>query len=175
MLLNVWNTLKEKETEREIEKDKKGDISKEAMAATMVETPPPQLITTIEWSMMDKSKFFPLYTLSSFTVRCALYPLTLIKTQIQIQRKKEAYKGVSDAITKIYASEGVSGLYRGFWLLLQFLKSAKAREHEIVVVVFSCTRRRHVDGDVDNHRESNPKRGRRRRGGLQLHPEIGVG
>ncbi|CAH2228332.1 jg562, partial [Pararge aegeria aegeria] len=42
-------------------------------------------------------------------------------------------------------------------------------------VVFSCTRRRHVDGDVDNHRESNPKRGRRRRGGLQLHPEIGVG
>lgn len=37
------------------------------MAATMVETPPPQLITNIEWEMMDKSKFFPLYTLSSFT------------------------------------------------------------------------------------------------------------
>lgn len=37
------------------------------MAATMVESPPPQLITTIEWSMMDKSKFFPLYTLSSFS------------------------------------------------------------------------------------------------------------
>ncbi|KAJ2941822.1 hypothetical protein O0L34_g10628 [Tuta absoluta] len=86
------------------------------MAATMVETPPPQLITTIEWSMMDKSKFFPLYTLSSFTVRCALYPLTLIKTQIQVQRKKEAYSGVFDAITKIYRNEGVSGLYRGFWL-----------------------------------------------------------
>ncbi|KAI5635912.1 mitochondrial carrier protein domain-containing protein [Phthorimaea operculella] len=86
------------------------------MAATMVETPPPQLITTIEWSMMDKSKFFPLYTLSSFTVRCALYPLTLIKTQIQVQRKKEAYSGVFDAITKIYRNEGVPGLYRGFWL-----------------------------------------------------------
>ncbi|CAG4969866.1 unnamed protein product [Colias eurytheme] len=86
------------------------------MAATMVETPPPQLITNIEWGMMDKSKFFPLYTLSSFTVRCALYPLTLIKTQIQVQRKKEAYKGVSDAISKIYKNEGVAGLYRGFWL-----------------------------------------------------------
>ncbi|CAG9790592.1 unnamed protein product [Diatraea saccharalis] len=84
--------------------------------ATMVESPPPQLITTIEWGMMDKSKFFPLYTLSSFTVRCALYPLTLVKTQIQVQRKKEAYSGVVDAITKIYRSEGVSGLYRGFWL-----------------------------------------------------------
>ncbi|XP_045541290.1 solute carrier family 25 member 44 [Papilio machaon] len=86
------------------------------MAATMVESPPPHLITTIEWSMMDKSKFFPLYTLSSFTVRCALYPLTLVKTQIQVQRKKEAYKGVTDAITKIYQNEGISGLYRGFWL-----------------------------------------------------------
>ncbi|CAG5001040.1 unnamed protein product [Parnassius apollo] len=86
------------------------------MAATMVESPPPQLITTIEWSMMDKNKFFPLYTLSSFTVRCALYPLTLVKTQIQVQRKKEAYKGVTDAITKIYRNEGISGLYRGFWL-----------------------------------------------------------
>ncbi|KAL4703909.1 hypothetical protein ACJJTC_014829 [Scirpophaga incertulas] len=86
------------------------------MAASMVESPPPQLITTIEWGMMDKSKFFPLYTLSSFTVRCALYPLTLVKTQIQVQRKKEAYSGVLDAISKIYKHEGVSGLYRGFWL-----------------------------------------------------------
>ncbi|XP_046976205.1 solute carrier family 25 member 44 [Vanessa cardui] len=111
MFVNVWNT---RETV-DIEEKKKEEI-KDTMAATMVETPPPQLITNIEWGMMDKSKFYPLYTLSSFTVRCALYPLTLIKTQIQVQRKKEAYKGVSDAITKIYASEGVSGLYRGFWL-----------------------------------------------------------
>ncbi|VVC98146.1 unnamed protein product [Leptidea sinapis] len=109
MLLSLWDIWK---GERNSERDK----GREKMAATMVETPPPQLITTIEWSMMDKSKFFPLYTLSSFTVRCALYPLTLVKTQIQVQRKKEAYKGVSDAISKIYASEGMSGLYRGFWL-----------------------------------------------------------
>ncbi|XP_075989865.1 solute carrier family 25 member 44 [Anticarsia gemmatalis] len=101
---------------RELVESVKGVERPGAMAATMVETPPPQLITTIEWGMMDKSKFFPLYTLSSFTVRCALYPLTLVKTQIQVQRRKEAYKGVTDAITKIYAHEGVSGLYRGFWL-----------------------------------------------------------
>ena len=37
------------------------------MAATIVESPPPQLITTIEWSMMDKAKFFPLSMLSSFS------------------------------------------------------------------------------------------------------------
>lgn len=45
----------------------KKEDSDTTMAASIVETPPPQLITTIEWSMMDKSKFFPLYTLSSFT------------------------------------------------------------------------------------------------------------
>ncbi|XP_013196611.1 solute carrier family 25 member 44 [Amyelois transitella] len=112
MLLSTWRNTN-------IERDRNtGDCKrdKDRMAATMVETPPPQLITTIEWSMMDKSKFFPLYTLSSFTIRCALYPLTLVKTQLQVQRKKEAYNGVMDAITKIYRTEGVSGLYRGFWL-----------------------------------------------------------
>ncbi|CAF4943726.1 unnamed protein product [Pieris macdunnoughi] len=109
MLLSIWNCWKgDQDSDKRERRDK--------MAATMVETPPPQLITTIEWGMMDKSKFFPLYALSSFTVRCALYPLTLVKTQIQVQRKKEAYKGVSDAILKIYRAEGVTGLYRGFWL-----------------------------------------------------------
>ena len=62
MLLNVWNTRKEKEVER-----KEANRKEDKMAATMVETPPPQLITNIEWGMMDKSKFYPLYTLSSFT------------------------------------------------------------------------------------------------------------
>ncbi|XP_059054972.1 solute carrier family 25 member 44 [Achroia grisella] len=116
MLLSIWNGNKVGDKDRNIANDKKDKEDRSNMAATMVETPPPQLITTIEWSMMDKSKFFPLYTLSSFTVRCALYPLTLVKTQIQVQRKKEAYSGVVDAIRKIYAHEGVSGLYRGFWL-----------------------------------------------------------
>lgn len=54
--------------------------------------------------------------LSSFTVRCTLYPLTLIKTQLQIQRHNDAYTGVLDAAAKIYRAEGVPGLYRGFWV-----------------------------------------------------------
>lgn len=61
--------------------------------SSIVETPPPQYITTIEWNMMDKAKFFPLSMLSSFTVRCALYPLTLIKTRLQIQKHNVMYKG----------------------------------------------------------------------------------
>ncbi|KAF5293084.1 hypothetical protein FQA39_LY13694 [Lamprigera yunnana] len=82
----------------------------------MVESPPPHFIKTIEWDMMDKSKFFPLSMLSSFSVRCALYPLTLIKTRLQIQKQNVLYKGMIDAYMKIYSREGVGGLYKGFWV-----------------------------------------------------------
>lgn len=51
-------------------------------------------ISTIEWDMMDKTKFLPLSMLSSFCVRCTLYPLTLIKTRLQIQKHGEMYKGI---------------------------------------------------------------------------------
>lgn len=61
--------------------------------STVVEAPPPDFIKNIEWEMMDKSKFFPLSMLSSFSVRCALYPLTLIKTRLQIQKHTDVYSG----------------------------------------------------------------------------------
>lgn len=68
-------------------------MSNEKMS-TVVEAPPPQIIKNIEWDMMDKTKFFPLSMLSSFTVRCALYPLTLIKTRLQIQKHNDVYSGM---------------------------------------------------------------------------------
>jgi solute carrier family 25, member 44 len=61
-------------------------------------------------------KFFPLSMLSSFSVRCALFPLTVIKTQLQVQFKNDVYKGMIDCGMKIYKAEGVRGLYRGFWI-----------------------------------------------------------
>jgi len=73
-------------------------------------------IRTIEWNMMNKSKFFPLSMLSSFSVRCCLFPLTVIKTQLQVQHKSDIYKGLIDCAIKIYRAEGVPGLYRGFWI-----------------------------------------------------------
>lgn len=66
--------------------------------------------------MMNKTKFFPLSMLSSFSVRCCLFPLTVIKTQLQVQHKSDVYKGMIDCAMKIYRSEGVPGLYRGFWI-----------------------------------------------------------
>nr|CAG4651952.1 EOG090X08ST [Triops cancriformis] len=73
-------------------------------------------IRTIEWDMMDKTKFFPLSVTSSFTIRAVLYPFTLIKTRLQIQRGNEIYRGTFDAYRKILKYEGFSGLYRGFWV-----------------------------------------------------------
>lgn len=63
-------------------------------------------IRTIEWDMMNKYKFFPLSMLSSFSVRCMLYPFTVIKTRIQIQKHSEAYRGTFDAFQKIFKYEG---------------------------------------------------------------------
>merc|ERR1719245_1082556 len=72
------------------------------------------VLTVIEWEMLDKKKFFPLSMMSSFTVRCFLYPLTLIRTRLQVQKGKEVYTGTFDAGRKIVQTEGVRGLYRGF-------------------------------------------------------------
>ena len=41
-------------------------------------------VTVIEWKMLDKKKFIPYSMMSSFTVRCFLYPLTLIRTRLQV-------------------------------------------------------------------------------------------
>lgn len=77
---------------------------------------PPSFIKTIEWDMMNKRKFFPLSMLSSFSVRCCFYPLTLIKTQLQVQFKNDVYAGMFDCARTIYKSEGSRGLYKGFWI-----------------------------------------------------------
>ncbi|CAL4068274.1 unnamed protein product [Meganyctiphanes norvegica] len=76
----------------------------------------PGLVQTIEWDMMNKYKFYPLSCMSSFSVRCFLYPFTVIKTRIQIQKHSESYKGTYDAFSKIFKSEGIGGLYKGFWV-----------------------------------------------------------
>lgn len=85
-----------------------------AMESSTTSSAPP--IRTIEWHMMDKRRFFPLSMLSSFSVRCALFPLTVIKTQLQVQFKNDIYSGMIDAGRKIYRKEGAAGLYRGFWI-----------------------------------------------------------
>jgi len=73
-------------------------------------------ITTIEWHMLDKNRFYPYSMASSFTVRCFLYPLTLVRTRLQVQLHNTVYKGTYDAFKQIVRHEGARGLYKGFWI-----------------------------------------------------------
>jgi len=87
-------------------------------------------IRTIEWHMLDKRKFFPLSMASSFSFQCFLYPLTLVRTRLQVQNQSDVYRGTWHAFGKIAKNEGIRGLYRGFWVnslqvrnrILQFVK-----------------------------------------------------
>lgn len=81
-----------------------------------IDTMEPPRILTIEWEMMDKSRFFSLSMVNSFALRGLLYPFTVIKTRLQIQRQNALYKGTFDAFIKILKYEGICGLYRGFWI-----------------------------------------------------------
>ena len=94
-----------------------------ARVSTMLAAPPalsPNIpseeIRTVEWHMLDKQKFYPLSMLSSFSVRCFLYPLTLVRTRLQVQHQSAVYNGTFDAFRKILKLEGVRGFYRGFWV-----------------------------------------------------------
>ena len=77
---------------------------------------PDAYIKTVEWEMLDKKKFVPYSMASSFTIRCFLYPLTLIRTRLQVQKGNDLYKGTYDAARKILHNEGWRGLYRGFFV-----------------------------------------------------------
>ena len=67
--------------------------------------------------MIDKKKYFPFTVMNMFAVRSLLYPLTLIRTRLQVQtRAGELYKGTWNAFDTILRHEGAAGLYKGFWL-----------------------------------------------------------
>jgi len=86
------------------------------MGSLTASLPPRGAIRTIEWEMLDKRKFYPYSMMSSFTVRSFLYPLTLVRTRLQVQHHNAVYSGTFDAFRKIIKHEGVKGLYRGFWI-----------------------------------------------------------
>ena len=80
-----------------------------------------QAVQVIEMHMMDKRKYFPLTLTSGFTIRALLYPFTLIKTRLQLQKHDAVYRGTFDAFTKIFRAEGARGLYKGFWVTNLFI------------------------------------------------------
>ena len=74
----------------------------------------PEEVKHIEWKDMDKRKFYFFGPTLFLGLRVFLYPVNLIKTRLQVQRKGVLYKGTFDAFSQIVRTEGPRGLYKGF-------------------------------------------------------------
>ncbi|XP_044305183.1 solute carrier family 25 member 44 isoform X2 [Varanus komodoensis] len=71
-------------------------------------------IQIIEWEHLDKKKFYVFGICMTMMIRVSVYPFTLIRTRLQVQKGKSHYNGTFDAFVKILRAEGAAGLYRGF-------------------------------------------------------------
>ncbi|XP_032401290.1 solute carrier family 25 member 44a [Xiphophorus hellerii] len=83
-------------------------------------------IQIIEWEDLDKRKFYSLGVFMTLTTRATVYPASLIRTRLQVQKGKAVYSGTFDAFCKILRMEGVRGLYRGFMINTFTLVSGQA-------------------------------------------------
>lgn len=83
-------------------------------------------IQIIEWEDLDKRKFYSFGVFMTMSIRATVYPATLIRTRLQVQKGKSLYSGTFDAFFKILRSEGVRGLYRGFMVNTFTLISGQA-------------------------------------------------
>lgn len=79
----------------------------------------PEVVKQIDWDHMHKWKYFAYNSAFMFTLDSALYPASVVRTRLQIQRCDTLYKSTWDAFAKIAKHEGFRGLYRGF-LVAQF-------------------------------------------------------
>ena len=73
-------------------------------------------ITDIQWHMIDKNKYFPLTTANMVTIRTLLYPLTLVRTRLQVQTRGSLYTGTINALQTVVKYEGFLALYKGYWI-----------------------------------------------------------
>ncbi|CAL8359059.1 unnamed protein product [Lota lota] len=83
-------------------------------------------IQIIEWEDLDKRKFYSLGVFMTMTTRLTVYPASLIRTLLQVQKGKALYTGTLDAFCKILRAEGLRGLYRGFMVSTFTLVSGQA-------------------------------------------------
>ncbi|KAM4553406.1 solute carrier family 25 member 44a isoform 1-T2 [Fundulus diaphanus] len=83
-------------------------------------------IQIIEWEDLDKRKFYSLGVFMTLTTRATVYPASLIRTRLQVQKGKALYTGTFDAFCKILRTEGMRGLYRGFMVNTFTLVSGQA-------------------------------------------------
>ncbi|XP_028298647.1 solute carrier family 25 member 44-like [Gouania willdenowi] len=101
-------------------------MDKNAESSTADKMQQKRNIQIIEWEDLDKRKFYSFGVFMTMSIRATVYPATLIRTRLQVQKGKSLYGGTFDAFFKILRAEGVRGLYRGFMVNTFTLISGQA-------------------------------------------------
>ncbi|KAJ6926776.1 solute carrier family 25 member 44 isoform X1 [Populus alba x Populus x berolinensis] len=70
--------------------------------------------TEINWDKLDKSKFYVVGAGIFTGLTVGLYPVSVIKTRLQVATRDTVEKSASSVIRGILKTDGVPGLYRGF-------------------------------------------------------------
>ncbi|XP_031395052.1 solute carrier family 25 member 44 [Punica granatum] len=70
--------------------------------------------TEINWDKLDKTKFYVVGAGLFTGVTVALYPVSVVKTRLQVASKDTAERNAFSVIRGILKTDGVPGLYRGF-------------------------------------------------------------
>ncbi|PPE02057.1 hypothetical protein GOBAR_DD00928 [Gossypium barbadense] len=70
--------------------------------------------TEINWDKLDKTKFYVVGAGIFTGVTVALYPVSVVKTRLQVASKDTAERSAFSVIRGILKTDGIPGLYRGF-------------------------------------------------------------
>ncbi|XP_059642181.1 uncharacterized protein LOC132284128 [Cornus florida] len=70
--------------------------------------------TEINWDKLDKTKFYVVGAGLFTGVTVALYPVSVVKTRLQVASSDVAERNVSSVIRGLLKTDGIAGLYRGF-------------------------------------------------------------
>ncbi|MQM02211.1 hypothetical protein Taro_034976 [Colocasia esculenta] len=70
--------------------------------------------TEINWDRLDKTKFYVVGAGLFTGVTVALYPVSVVKTRMQVATKEAADKKAFSIVRSILKADGIRGLYRGF-------------------------------------------------------------
>lgn len=81
-------------------------------------------LLTIEWDMMNKTRFFGLSMVHSISLRMVLYPLTVIKTRLQVFRIFTSTSGLNFSLllaSKNWSRKIQRQVSRGILLFFDFV------------------------------------------------------
>ncbi|XP_052204465.1 uncharacterized protein LOC127809594 [Diospyros lotus] len=70
--------------------------------------------TEINWNKLDKTKFYVVGAGIFTGLTVALYPVSLVKTRLQVASKDAVDRNAFSVIRGILRTDGIPGLYRGF-------------------------------------------------------------